>query len=157
MGDGRLPESMVAPLLGTGRWLRTNGEAIYGTKGFPFGHHISECSSDTDLNRMDKCYTMRGDTVYVIYLRYPPRKTTDRAGHRLIHLEHLVPTSLTAVSLLGSNISLSYAYIPSGHDQGFNAHVPELAPDELQCELDRCHAFVFRITHVNLTFPVVFV
>ena len=27
-GDGRLPTAMVQPLLGTGRWLETNGEAI---------------------------------------------------------------------------------------------------------------------------------
>lgn len=30
-GDGRLPTAMVQPLLGTGRWLQTNGEAIYNT------------------------------------------------------------------------------------------------------------------------------
>lgn len=91
------------PLLGTGRWLQTNGEAICNgssylqslvsyrypltempvsadnTTGFPFGRNISECSSDTVGARgdqsqsltVDKCYTMSGGNVFVIYLHWP--------------------------------------------------------------------------------------
>ena len=32
-GDGHLPSEMVQPLLGTGRWLKINGDAIYNSSG----------------------------------------------------------------------------------------------------------------------------
>lgn len=150
-GDGRLPESMTTPLLGTGRWLQTNGEAVYGTKGFPFGADIAECSADTpDDRRIDKCYTVKGDTVYVIYLRFPPRAHPTKPDHRLIHLDHLVPSALSKVTLVGSNVSLPYVYMPSGVAAGFEVAVPELAPDELGCNVDLCHALVFKVTAVKL-------
>ena len=35
-GSGRIPPESLAGLRGMGAWLRTNGRAVYGTKGNPF-------------------------------------------------------------------------------------------------------------------------
>ena len=93
----------------------------------------------------DKCYTTKGDTVYLIYLRFPPRLHPSKANHRLIHLDHLVPTANTEITLLGTNLSFPYVY-----SAGFDVDVPELPPDLLGCGADRCHAFVFKLTAVKL-------
>lgn len=36
MGDGRFPQESLDGLRGMGAWLRTNGSALYGTRGSPF-------------------------------------------------------------------------------------------------------------------------
>merc|ERR1712046_229169 len=86
--DGILPESMTVALLGTGRWLRTNGEAIYNTTGLPFGPDLAECSEDQEGGQVAKCFTRRGSTIYTIYLHWPTVASEDGAA-REIRLEHV--------------------------------------------------------------------
>ena len=161
-GDGHLAASMTAPLLGTGRWLGVNGAAIYGTRGFPFGTSIAECSADTaNTTRVEKCYTVKGTTVYVIYMRWPQRAdTTAPPGQaRAIYLEHVVPTTATTVTLLSGNrgqgAALKHTYAGSRRRMktagAFVIHVPAFAPDTLGCDIDLCHSFVFAVSNVSLT------
>jgi alpha-L-fucosidase len=58
--DGTLPEDQVARLRAMGDWLRTNGEAIYGTVG-------QKLADDDDNLR----FTRSGNRVYVIMRHWP--------------------------------------------------------------------------------------
>lgn len=58
--DGRIPEIMQERLLGMGRWLEHNGEAIYGTANWP------------EAPKMDQVrFTRKPDAVYAICLAWP--------------------------------------------------------------------------------------
>ena len=139
-GDGRLPTAMVQPLLGTGRWLETNGEAIYNTTGFPFGRNVSECSAEVAGGRVAKCFTHGPDgSIYVIFLHWPTQAT--------VSLDHLHwSAAATTVSLLGSESTMIKASGGGGGQQPLVFAVPTLSPTALRCELDLCHAFVFKLT-----------
>lgn len=136
---------MVQPLLGTGRWLQVNGEAIYNSSGFPFGRNVSECTADgagalgTGSLAVDKCFTTVGDTVYVIYLHWPIVPT--------VTVSHLVPSANTTVTLLG-NEGQSLPHSTKGGM--FQFEVATQSPAALGCDLDLCHAFVFKVTNVVL-------
>ena len=154
-GDGTLPTSMTMPLLATGRWLDVNGEAIYGTRGFPWGSSKAECTADrANASRVDKCFTFSGTTVFIIYLRWPGVPDGGGGGGggdggdgRVIHAALVKPTAATTVTLLGHpGTELKHAET----SDGFRISVPAMAPDELGCELDLCHAFVFKVTAVAL-------
>ncbi len=62
--DGSIPEPQVAALEGMGRWLETNGEAIFGTRPWIRSGEAAE-------NGLDARYTCRGSTVYAILLDLP--------------------------------------------------------------------------------------
>jgi alpha-L-fucosidase len=45
MADGTIPEASQDNLRAAGRWLKTNGEAVYGAGATPFGDELGEFSS----------------------------------------------------------------------------------------------------------------
>jgi alpha-L-fucosidase len=57
--SGVIPDDQAAPLLAMGKWLETNGESIYGTRGGPFkpGEYGGT--------------TRRGKTIYLHVLKWP--------------------------------------------------------------------------------------
>ena len=146
-GDGRLPTAMVQPLLGTGRWLSINGQSIYNTTGFPFGRNASECTADVVGAPVAKCFTQGKDgSIYVIYLNWPT--VAGSSPHTAaVSLDHLIPTPTTTVTLLGSEATVIKT--SGGKGSAFVFEVPNLSPAALRCELDLCHAFVFKITHAS--------
>ena len=71
--DGTIPELQQAPLRGLGRWLATNGEAVYGSR--PWVITESMTSEGTPLR-----FTKSGEGVYALVIGMPAsRRITLRA------------------------------------------------------------------------------
>lgn len=112
--DGTIPEREQEILLDIGRWLRTYGEAVYGTRPWRvFGEGPTEVVTgqfrDTDraeFTPADIRYTTRGDTVFAIVMARP-------ADGR-VRLRSLAPGSglfgagVGSVTLVGSEDALSW-------------------------------------------------
>ncbi len=78
--DGTIPEVMQNVLLETGKWLKVNGEAIYGSHYF------------TTFKEGDFRYTRKGDTLYAIALEWPEEETftlKSLAGKKVKQVEML--------------------------------------------------------------------
>ncbi len=84
--DGRIPVIMEERLLQIGAFLKTNGEAIYGTRRW---HETGEGERVR--------YTSKGGAVYAIVLGWPGRTVTLRTPK---------PTPTASVRLLGTGGSL---------------------------------------------------
>ncbi len=74
--DGSVCQEQIKPLLETGAWLKTNGEAIYGTRP----HDPVMC---TDQNGNPVYFTEKGNTVYAIFLGEEPAPQMKLAGYRI--------------------------------------------------------------------------
>lgn len=84
--DGSITEAETAVLLGTGKWLEVNGEAIYGTRPWKiFGEGPTESASGSfteqkiPFNAKDVRFTTKGETLYAILLGVPSGITTIKA------------------------------------------------------------------------------
>jgi len=114
--DGTIPVIMQERLLQIGKWLETNGEAIYGSREY--------CCTPEEGHY----YTKKGDTVYGFITRFPFGKIVfDK-----------IPYSATAkVSLLGSD-----APIATSNEEGKLAVLmPTLDPNEVKSE----YVYTFRV------------
>jgi alpha-L-fucosidase len=78
--DGRIPVIMQNRLLSIGKWLRVNGEAIYGT-------HRWDVTSENNVR-----YTVKEDTLYDICLKWPGE---------VLKLSKVKPASGSQISMLG--------------------------------------------------------
>jgi alpha-L-fucosidase len=137
--DGTIPEPEERILLEVGRWLETNGEAIYGTR--PWLVHgegptpvVEGSFNDTKraaFTGEDVRFTAKGSTVYAIALAWPE-------SHRLLLRSlarggELAPAAVLSVELLGSDAKLRWAWRPDG----LAVALPAEPPGE--------HAFALRI------------
>jgi len=119
--DGRVPAIMQDRLLEIGRWLETNGEAIYGTRAW-------RVASDGDRVR----YTSKGAAVYAVSLGWPGRRLALAAPK---------PSRATTIRLLGHGVPLRWRYAAGK----LLIDVPALSVDEVPSR----HAHVFRLTGVK--------
>jgi alpha-L-fucosidase len=121
MANGVIPENQQTVLLTIGDWLKTNGEAIYGTrtwKVFGEGPTIQEKSGmfldKITYTPQDIRYTKKGNTVYAIILGWPGENipitltsfTTEILGDELPEIK--------AVSILGYNEEVPFKIDASG-------------------------------------------
>jgi alpha-L-fucosidase len=143
-GDGTLPTSMTLPLLGTGRWLAVNGEAIYASRPFPFGKVTAACENDSAAQGpINRCFTHTSEGVYALYLNWPAIRVNASSDARSITLENLAASRVYAVTLLGTGLSFEHRPVGAA---GVQVNVPSAPPDVLRCMFDQCHAFVFKFS-----------
>jgi alpha-L-fucosidase len=64
MADGTLPKAQVERVIGLGRWLKTNGEAIYESSPWIRAEGRTECGIDIR-------FTQKKDRIYAIFLDTP--------------------------------------------------------------------------------------
>jgi alpha-L-fucosidase len=120
--DGTIPVIMEQRLAEIGSWLKTNGEAIYGTKPFatakqwsegevPKVDYNQEYNADYDVSKLtqrqapgkasiEAFFTAKGNDVYAILPRWPGRKFA---------LKDAAAKGVKAVSLLGSTAPVKFA------------------------------------------------
>ncbi|KAG1673190.1 Alpha-L-fucosidase [Nymphon striatum] len=110
-----------------GKWLKTNGESIYGTK--PWKHQ-------NDTMTKGVWYTKKMDNVYAIVLDWPK--------NNFLNLGAPVPTSKTAVTMLGLN-GTTIPWRVSGNNGGMNITFPNLTPDLVPCD----YAWVLKLTSLK--------
>jgi alpha-L-fucosidase len=117
--DGRIPVEMEDRLLEVGAWLRTNGEAIYGSE--PWRER-----SDGDRVR----YTTGNGAVYAIALEWPGPELALKAPR---------PGASAAVTLLGEAGPLKWR----AEGGAMRIETPALSPDHAR------PAYVFKLTNVE--------
>lgn len=115
--DGTIPPIMEERLLGMGKWLEVNGEAIYESEIY------SKKAAEGTY------YTKNGDTVYAITETFPSKPTV---------FEKIDYCDGLKISLLGSN-----AAVTAENEGGKLSLKTEIcSPDEVNSE----HLYVYKIT-----------
>ncbi|MDP6522624.1 MAG: alpha-L-fucosidase [Kiritimatiellia bacterium] len=115
-GDGRIPVIMQDRLLEMGKWLKVNGEAIYGTT-----RH--KTTSEGDVR-----YTVKGDDLYAICMKWP--------GDPLV-LNTPKPAKGAEITMLGRDERIGWEM----KGDALHIAVPQLTIDKLPCR----HAWVLKI------------
>jgi alpha-L-fucosidase len=116
--DGTIPEAQQERLIGIGKWLETNGEAIFETRYW-------EKYGEENIR-----FTRKGDNIlYAIALDWPGEMLTIKS------LKGWDRSQIKSVKLLGTREPLKWELT----DDGLVIHCPSEKP----CE----HAYVFKIKH----------
>jgi alpha-L-fucosidase len=137
--DGTVTDEQKAVLLSIGKWLKVNGDAIYGTrcwKKFGEGNAESTKGSFTDntataYTARDIRFTTKGNDFYAIVLNWD-----DAAGVviKSLNREAVADAKITKVSLLGSDEAIKWEQTDDGLKLSFPANRP--------CE----YAYSFKIS-----------
>ncbi|MCF7676206.1 MAG: alpha-L-fucosidase [Akkermansiaceae bacterium] len=132
--EGLIPQACVDRLLEVGKWLETNGEAIYGTSPWrvfrdgpppkPGQDQVKEPAAPVEIR-----FTSKADSLYAICLSWPEPEVLVRA----LGKQGLSDKTIAGVRMLGSSEEVKWQQT----DAGLTLSVPREQP----CR----HAFVYRI------------
>jgi len=142
--DGTLTSEQENVLLDMGTWLRTNGEAIYGSR--PWRVHAEGPAPETSILRksgkhakwvFDQCdgrdirFTTNGNNLYVIALGWPDGGKLDVKTLKMN--TRVGEAGIKTVSLLGCNDKVQW----SRDNTGLHITMPQVSKEEF--------AYTFRI------------
>ena len=110
--DGTITEEETNVLLGTGKWLDVNGEAIYGTRPWKiYGEGPTESASgefkeQKPYTSKDIRFTTKSDTLFAITLALPATKESINISLLSIKNNNGI---IANVQLIGSNTKLNWS------------------------------------------------
>lgn len=120
--DGRIPVIMQQRLVDIGTWLKTNGEAVFGTKPW------EEAGLNRDREK-SLYFTKKGKDLFVICSQWPQKE---------FMIEGIKTTEKTAVSLLGYEGVVEWQAM----EDGVHIQPPPINPATVPCD----YAWVFKIS-----------
>ncbi len=136
--DGTIPEQARAILLQMGAWLKTNGEAIYGSRPWVlYGEgptKVTSSAKNSDLQEFtseDIRFTTHNGALYAIALGWPV--SGELRVRSLARGLPYLKSPVCRVNLLGSTDGISFHQEPDG----LHILLPKVQPDE--------PVFTFRI------------
>jgi len=106
--DGSLDEEAAYLLRKVGKWMRVNGEGIYGSRPFIHFNGLPAWYPDDDFTNIDKStaenlrFTTRGDTIFVFTGDIPEDEVIIRSLNRAIYPEFI------SVEMLGVDNALQF-------------------------------------------------
>ncbi|MDR1779369.1 MAG: alpha-L-fucosidase [Tannerella sp.] len=136
--DGTITDEQTAILLDIGKWLKVNGEAIYGTRCWKkFGEGETEATKGsftdntaTAYTAQDMRFTVKGNDFYVITLNWKDGDVTVKSLDKAA----IADAKILDIKLLGSDEKITWQQT----DGGLKLTFPKARP----CD----YAYSFKIT-----------
>jgi alpha-L-fucosidase len=131
--NGVIPQAQKDSLLGVGKWLRANGEAIYNTRPFKvYGEGPKRLKSSGHFVEMDGAYnqenirfTTKGNSIYAIQMGWPG--SHKKVLIKSLSKEKLGELSVSKVSVVDSPEKINWQIT----DQGLEITAPFKAPNKV--------------------------